>query len=238
MSDLLKHSREHYAVYTIEDATLRLCGVSEENLSKEVRLIRFTGNRVPSSHPKHKDFKLCNDIINEALRTGQLPYEIGEKRHFVSLDNRNIARAVFNDWIAKSGPSDLPESLFSKAEEKTNLIIIGALIGIGTIYKNAPFSSQYDLISSILGYYEDPPYGLGKRTLEKRFAMANRSTEKSNNLIIIKRLKDIRLGVFKDETLLTPEDLINFIHEMDGISQFEIKETFDLATKAINGRLD
>lgn len=121
MNDLIKRLREHYAVYTTVEATLLLLGVSEENLSEESRLIRYSGNGEPSSHPKHKGFKLCYDIIDQALRTGQLPYVIGEKRHYVPYDNRIIARDHLKKWIVESGASELPESLFTESERKVGM---------------------------------------------------------------------------------------------------------------------
>ena len=59
--------------------------------------------------------------------------------------------------------------------------------------------------------------------------MANRGLSKSNNLVIIKTLMDIRLGVFKDELFSCPEDLINFISKNDGIDKIQLQEIYDLA---------
>lgn len=127
MNDFISHLKEHYSVYSVEAAALLLCDVSEENLKKELNEVeRYGTNGETTSHPRYDDFKSCYDILQGALENEQIPCLGGKDKNTnvktIPKNSRQITRIDLKNWIIKSNPPEVPNSLFDETERKAIMV--------------------------------------------------------------------------------------------------------------------
>ncbi len=122
----------HYAVYSVQEAAARWCGVTDDLIKqvlREVTQLSGTGfGRGVWIHPDAPCIEPRSRAIAEGIESGLLPHRredaqpVGESGH-VAYERRHVFGRDLKVWMEKAFPNDKPAFLFDDIEQNSHTSI-------------------------------------------------------------------------------------------------------------------